>query len=61
MPLSSEDRVREIARLVGISIAEEEIFEVANRLESLVLELDRLMELDLADIETVTIFPEQRQ
>lgn len=61
MPLSSEDRVREIARLVGISIAEEEIFEVANRLESLVLELDRLMELDLADILPVTIFPEQRQ
>ena len=55
---SCEDRVRELARLAGISIAEDEISEVANRFGSLMLELDRLKDLDLADIQPVVIFPE---
>ena len=59
MPLSKEDRIRELARLVGIPIRESEITEVADRFESLIHELDQLTELDLADIQPVTIFPEE--
>lgn len=57
--ISKEARVLELARLVGITIAEEEVAEVANRFESLMLELDQLRDLDLADIQPVTIFPEE--
>ena len=59
MTWSPEDRVRELARLVGIPLIEAEISEVANRFESLIGELDRLMPLDLAHIQPVTIFPEE--
>ncbi len=59
MPISIEDRVLELARLVGITIAEDEVAEVGNRFESLMLELDRLRGLDLVDIQPVTIFPEE--
>ena len=33
--------------------------EVGNRFECLMLELDRLKELDLSEIQPVTIFPEE--
>jgi len=56
---SKEERVRELARLIGISIVPEEETEVADRFESLMKELDELVSLDLADIEPVTIFPEE--
>jgi Asp-tRNA(Asn)/Glu-tRNA(Gln) amidotransferase C subunit len=59
MTWSKEDRVRELARLVGIPITEQELSEVADRFESLIGELERLMPLDLADIQPVTIFPEE--
>ncbi len=59
MALSKEDRVRELARLVGIPLMEHEITEVADRFESLIGELGRLPEHDLADIQPVTIFPEE--
>lgn len=59
MAWSKEERIQELARLVGITIAPEEETEVANRFESLIQELARLAELDLADIEPVTIFPEE--
>jgi Asp-tRNA(Asn)/Glu-tRNA(Gln) amidotransferase C subunit len=59
MAWSEEERVRELARLVGIPLVEEEISEVANRFESLHGELERLIPLDLADIQPVTIFPEE--
>jgi Asp-tRNA(Asn)/Glu-tRNA(Gln) amidotransferase C subunit len=59
MTWSKEDRVRELARLVGIPIMEQELSEVANRFESLLGELERLMPLDIADIQPVTIFPEE--
>jgi Asp-tRNA(Asn)/Glu-tRNA(Gln) amidotransferase C subunit len=59
MALSREDRVRELARLVGIPILESEVAEVADRLDSLIQELDRLTQLDLADIQPVPIFPEE--
>ena len=53
-----EEQVRLLARMVGITIEEEELAEVANRFSSLMLELDRLKELDLSDIQPVVIFPE---
>jgi Asp-tRNA(Asn)/Glu-tRNA(Gln) amidotransferase C subunit len=59
MALSKEDRVRELARLVDIPIMESEIAEVADRFDSLLRELQRLTQLDLADIQPVTIFPEE--
>jgi hypothetical protein len=59
MALSKEDRVRELARLVDVSIMESEIAEVADRFDSLLQELARLTSLDLADIQPVTIFPEE--
>lgn len=58
--LSDEERVRELARLAGISIRDEEVAEVASRFGSLMLELDRLKDLDLSDIQPVVIFPEER-
>ena len=59
MVLSKQERVRELARLVGITIAPEEETEVADRFESLVHELERLNDLDLTDIQPVRIFPEE--
>jgi len=58
MVLSDENQVRELARLVGITIAEEELAEVTNRFNSLMGELERLGELDLADIQPVPVFPD---
>ena len=57
--LSDEDRVRELARLSGISIPEDEVAEVANRFDSLMLELDKIRNLDLSDIQAVSIFPDE--
>ena len=64
MAPSNEDQVREdlvqqLARLAGIPIADEEVAEVTNRFQSLMLELDRLRDLDLSDIQPVTVFPEE--
>ena len=52
------DTVNELARLAGIEIAEDELDEVTNRFSSLIQEMDRLKELDLANIHPVAIFPE---
>jgi len=57
--ISDEDRVRELARLSGISIPEDEVAEVANRFGSLMLELDKIRDLDLSDIQAVSIFPDE--
>ena len=57
--LSDEDRVRELARLSGISIPEDEVAEIANRFGSLMLELDKISDLDLSDIQAVSIFPDE--
>ena len=45
--------------MAGITIGEDELVEVANRLESLLRELEKLDELDLASIQPVTVFPEE--
>ncbi len=52
------DTVSELARLAGIEIADDELDEVTNRFASLMQELDRLKELDLANVQPVAIFPE---
>ena len=56
---SNEEMVRELARLSSIPIPEDEVAEVANRFGSLMTELDRLKELDLADIQPVNVFPDE--
>ena len=53
-----KETVTELARLAGIEISRDELGEVTNRFDSLMQELDRLKELDLAYIHPVTIFPE---
>jgi Asp-tRNA(Asn)/Glu-tRNA(Gln) amidotransferase C subunit len=59
MLLSKIERVQELARLVGIPIADEDIAEVADRFESLMRELESLNQLDLSTVQPVTIFPEE--
>ena len=59
MTAPNEDQVRQLATLAGIEINEEEVPEVTNRFQSLILELDRLKELDLDGIEPVAIFPDE--
>jgi Asp-tRNA(Asn)/Glu-tRNA(Gln) amidotransferase C subunit len=59
MVWSKVERVHELAQLAGIKIAEDEAGEVADRLESLVRELEKLSELDLAPIQPITVFPEE--
>ena len=55
---SPEERVKMIADLVGIPIADADLPEVASRFASLMQELDRLRDLNLEGIEPVTIFPD---
>ena len=59
MALSKEERCRELARLVGIPLIEGEVAEVAERFESLMQELERLTQLDLAHIQPVLVFPDE--
>ncbi len=57
-PDLSPEQVRKMAHLVGITIDDPDLPEVANRFASLMQELDRLRDLDLEGIEPVTIFPD---
>ena len=50
--------VSDLARLAGIKISDDELDEVTNRFSSLIEEMDRLKDLDLANIHPVAIFPE---
>ena len=59
MQLSDVDRVRELAHLSGISIPDDEVEEVANRFGSLMLELDKISDLDLSDLIPVSVFPDE--
>ena len=54
----TDDHIRVLASLSGITISDDEISEVANRFSSLISELYKLKELDLSDIQPVVIFPE---
>ena len=57
-PDLSAEQVRKMADLVGISIDDSDLPEVANLFASLMQELDRLRDLDLEGLEPVTIFPD---
>lgn len=59
MTWSKLERVQNLAALVGISIADVEATEVAERLESLVRELEKLEALDLSAIEPVCVFADE--
>ena len=54
----TDEYVRELARLSGITVFDDELSEVVNRFSSLISELDKLKELDLSDIQPVVIFPD---
>ncbi len=58
MSESMTDQVRGLAKLVGISISDEDLPEVANRFLSLLTELNSLTDMDLADIQPVSVFPD---
>lgn len=59
MTWSKLERVANLAALVGISIAAAESAEVAERVESLVRELEKLEALDLSAIEPVCVFVDE--
>jgi Asp-tRNA(Asn)/Glu-tRNA(Gln) amidotransferase C subunit len=61
MSESTTDQVRALASLVGISITEQDLPEVANRFSSLMAELNTLNELELADIQPVSVFPDESE
>ena len=60
MTWTKGERAAELAALAGIAIDSAEADEVAERLESLVRELQKLRTLDLSGIEPVVVFPEAR-
>lgn len=60
MSWTKAERAIELAALVGITIDTSEANEVAERLESLVRELEKLESLDLSGVQPVTVFPEER-
>ena len=53
-----KNTVRELANLSSIEIADDELEEVPSRFASLMLEMDRLKDLDLSDIHPVNVFSE---
>jgi hypothetical protein len=55
------DQIRALASLVGISITDQDLPEVTNRFLSLMAELNTLNELDLADIQPVSVFPDESE
>lgn len=59
MTWSKLERVENLSALVGIPLAEAEAAEVAERLESLVRELEKLEALDLSAIEPVCVFADE--
>ena len=59
MAWSKVERVRELAQLVGITVIEDELAEVADRFDCLLRALEKLAVLDLSGIQPVTVFPEE--
>lgn len=57
--MEKKDRVSELARLAGITIAEDELAEVGDRFATVVSELEKLAAIDLTDVEPVTVFPDE--
>ena len=58
---STLDQIRALASLAGISITEQDLREVSNRFQSLITELNTLNELELADIQPVSVFPDESE
>ena len=58
---STPDQIRALASLAGISITEQDLPEVSNRFQSLIAELNTLNELELADIQPVSLFPDKSE
>lgn len=61
MSTTEQEQVRQLARLSGIEISDDELAEVTNRFQTLVGELDRLNELDLAGIDPIAVFPDEEE
>ncbi len=61
MSLSPEEQVRELARMVDIPIADEDVPEVATRLQALLRALEPLKNLDLEQAEPFPVLPEEAQ
>jgi hypothetical protein len=59
MNSASIERVRALAREVGIDVADEDMTEVANRLDSLLGEMAGLAGLDLTGITPLPVFPDE--
>jgi Asp-tRNA(Asn)/Glu-tRNA(Gln) amidotransferase C subunit len=59
MTWSKEERVAQLSRLLGITIADEDAAEVANRLDSLLGEMESLAALELSGIEPTPVFPDE--
>ena len=53
------ERVRAAAQLVGMTVAEAELAEVADRFDSLLSAMDDLVVLELSGIQPLTIFPDE--
>lgn len=58
---STPDQIQALASLAGISITEQDLPEVSNRFQSLIAELNTLKELELADIQPVSVFPDESE
>ena len=58
MTESMRDQVTGLAELVGIAISDEDLPEVTNRFQSLMTELNSLTDMDLSDIQPVSVFPD---
>jgi hypothetical protein len=59
MEWSKVERVMELSRLVGITVAADEAGEVGDRLYALLRELESLGSLDLTDIQPIVVFPDE--
>ena len=53
------ERAMKLAQLVGMTVADVELAEVADRFEALLSAMDELASLDLSAIQPITIFPDE--
>lgn len=53
------ERVQQLARVIGLEVSDADMTEVANRLDSLLGELESLRSLDLAGITPLPVFPDE--
>jgi hypothetical protein len=56
---SRDQRIVELAQMVGVAIPPKEASEIADRLFALLRELDCLANLDLDAVEPVVLFPDE--